>query len=217
MKIALIGASGFVGTAILKEALERGHDVTAIVRNPERITMNHPNLIIREGDVFDPKHITELVNDQDVVISAYNPGWTNPNIYNEFVEGAKSVQAAVKNSNVKRLIVVGGSGSLFVKEGVQLIDTPHFPAEWKAGALGARDYLNILKDEKDLEWTFLSPAIEMHHGTSGERRGAYRTGLENPVFNEEGRSVISVEDTAVAVIDEAEHPQHIRKRFTVAY
>lgn len=217
MKIALIGASGFVGTAILNEALSKGHHVTAIVRNPGNIKIKNPNLTIVKADVMNEDEVEVAVKNHDVVISAYNSGWTNPNIYNEFIKGSQSIQQGVKKSGVKRLIVVGGAGSLYVAPDIQLVDTPQFPAEWKQGALAARDYLNILKNEKNLDWTYLSPAIEMHHGTSGERKSVYRTSLDSPVFDEKGRSLISVEDIAVAIIDEAENPKHIRERFTVAY
>jgi len=217
MKIALIGATGFVGAAILKEALDRGHVVTAIARNTRKINIESSNLVPLKANVLNEEEVAEAVKGHEAVISAYNPGWTNPEIYNEFLAGAQSIEAGIKKAGIQRLIVVGGAGSLFVAPNVQLIDTPQFPAEWKPGALGARDYLSILKKEEGLDWTFLSPAIEMHHGTSGQRRGTYRTGLENPVFDEGGRSVVSVEDLAVAVIDELEHPKHIRKRFTIAY
>ena len=133
------------------------------------------------------------------------------------MQGAIAIQRGVKESGVKRLLVSGGAGSLYVADGVQKVDTPNFPVEWKAGAIAARDYLNIIKNENDLDWTFLSPAIEMHQGTSGERKGYYRTGLDTPVYNEDGRSIISVEDVAVAIVDEIENPQNLRRRFTVAY
>ncbi|MBO9682204.1 MAG: NAD(P)-dependent oxidoreductase [Flavisolibacter sp.] len=217
MKIALIGATGFVGSAILNEALNRGHRVTAILRHPERLTVKNNNLSVVQGDVMDTNSLAEIVKGSDVVISAYNAGWSNPDIYNEFLKGSQSIQQGVKKSGVKRLIVMGGAGSLFVAPGVQLVDTPQFPADWKAGASAARDYLNILKKEDQLDWTFISPAIEMHQGTSGERKGRYRTGLDNPVVDANNKSIISVEDVAVAAVDEAEHPKHIRQRFTVAY
>jgi len=216
MKIALIGATGFVGSAILKEALDRGIQVTAIARNPEKLQAQN-NLAIVKADVMDSDKLSELLKGNDVVVSAYNPGWANPDIYNEFLKGAQSIQGAVKKSGVKRYIIVGGAGSLFVAPNVQLIDTPQFPAEWKPGALAARDYLDILKKENELDWTYLSPAIEMNPGTKHERRGAYRTGLDNPVFDANNKSTISVEDLAVAIIDEVEHPKHIRVRFTVGY
>jgi putative NADH-flavin reductase len=216
MKVALIGASGFVGRAILDELINRGFLVTAITRNPENITPI-TNLKVLKADVLNPDEVTNAIKNCDAVISAYNAGWTNPNLYNEFLEGSKAIQQGVKNSGIKRLIVVGGGGSLYIAEGLQLVDTPEFPKEFKAGASAARDYLNILKDEKELEWTFLSPAIEMHPGTSGERKGIYRTGLDNPVFDANQISAISVEDYAVAIVDELEHSKHIRQRFTVAY
>ncbi|OQP42995.1 histidine kinase [Niastella yeongjuensis] len=216
MKVALIGATGFVGTAVLKELLGRGHQVTAIARNIEKI-QPHNLVTAKQANALDAAAIADAVKGNDVVISAYNPGWTNPNLYNEFLQGAAAIQEGVKRSGVQRILVVGGAGSLFVAEGVQKVDTPGFPAEWKPGALAARDYLNILKDEKELDWTFLSPALEMHQGTSGERKGIYRTGLDTPVYNEEKRSVISVEDVAVAIADEIENSRHSRQRFTVAY
>lgn len=216
MKVALIGASGFVGNAVLKELQQRGHQVTAIVRNPEKITKAE-NVTIISADVFNETEISKAMADHDVVINAFNPGWTNPDLYNEYLKGASAIQKAVIKSGVKRLIVIGGAGSLYIAPGQQLVDTEGFPPEWKPGALAARDYLNLLKEEKVLNWTFLSPAVEMHQGTSGERKGTYRTGLESPVFDETGRSVMSVEDTAVAIADELENPVHIRQRFTVAY
>jgi putative NADH-flavin reductase len=118
---------------------------------------------------------------------------------------------------VKRLIVVGGAGSLEVAPGVQLIGTPQFPAEYKPGASAARDYLREIRQEKDLEWTYFSPAILMNHEHSGVRRGQYRLGLNNPVFDEDGKSVLSVEDLAVVIADELERPKHVRMRFTAGY
>ncbi|HEX8677186.1 MAG TPA: NAD(P)-dependent oxidoreductase [Segetibacter sp.] len=217
MKVAIIGATGFVGSAILKEALDRGHQVTAIARNPNKLSIANDKVVAVKADVTNIEELAEVIKDHDVVISAYNAGWTNPNIYHDFLEGAQLIQAAVKKSGVKRFIFVGGAGSLYIGPNQQLVDTRAFPEEWKPGALAARDYLNILKNEKDLDWTFLSPAVEMHQGTSGTRTGNYRTGLENPVFDENNKSIISVEDMAIAIIDEAENPSHIKQRFTVAY
>lgn len=216
MKIAVIGATGFVGSTILKEALDRGHEVTAIARHTENIKPQN-NLKVVKSDVMDSDDLAKILKGNDVVVSAYNAGWNNPDLYNEFLKGSKSIQQAVKKSGVKRLIVLGGAGSLFVAPGVQLVDTPQFPAEWKPGALSAKDYLNELKKEDQLDWTFLSPAIEMNPGTPHERRGTYRTGLDNPVFDANNQSTISVEDLAVAIVDEAENPKHIRARFTVGY
>ncbi|MDJ1494472.1 NAD(P)-dependent oxidoreductase [Cytophagaceae bacterium DM2B3-1] len=217
MRIAIIGASGFVGSHLLTEALQRDHYVTAIVRHPEKITTHHPHLIVKACDIMNTEALVPLLADNDAVLSAYNPGWTNPAIYEDFLKGSKSIQEATKMAGVKRLLTIGGAGSLYVAPDTQLIDTPQFPAEWKPGALAARDYLNIIKEEKDIEWTFLSPAIEMHAGTSGKRTGQYRTGTDNPVFDANGTSRISAEDLAVALIDELENKQFPKQRFTVAY
>ena len=123
----------------------------------------------------------------------------------------------MKKSGVKRFITIGGAGSLFIAPNVQLIDTPQFPKEIFDGANAARHYLEIIKEEKDLDWAFFSPAIEMHQGTKTGRTGKYRLGLENPVFNEEQRSILSVEDLAVVIADEVESPKHHQVRFTAAY
>jgi putative NADH-flavin reductase len=217
MKIALIGASGFVGSHILKEALDRGHQVTAIVRNPEKITEKHPNLQAKKGDVFNTEEIAKLVSGHDAVISSYNAGWQNPNLYDDFLKGSQAIQEGVKKSGVKRLIVVGGGGSLEIAPGVQLVDTPQFPAEWKSGALAARDYLNIIRKEDELDWTFFSPAIEMHHGIKDGRTGKYRLGTDQPVFDANGASRLSPEDLSIVLVDELDNKKFIRKRFTAAY
>lgn len=216
MKIVLIGATGFVGSAILKEALDRGIEVSAIVRNPEKIK-SHNNLTIIKGNVMETEKLIEIFKGNDVIVSAYNAGWTNPDLYSEFIKGSQSIQEAVKQSGVKRYIVVGGAGSLFIEPDVQIVDTDAFPDAWKPGALAARDYLNILKEENDLDWTFVSPAIEMNEGNPGERTGVYQTGLDNPVFDANQKSYISVYDLAVAIVDEIENAKHIRQRFTVGY
>ena len=213
MKVALIGASGFVGTPLLAELLNRGHQVTAVVRHPEKITTENENLKVKAADIFDTANLAEVIAGNDVVVSAYNPGWTNPEIYADFIKGSESIQQAVKQSGVKRLLTVGGAGSLYIN-GAQLVDGPQFPAEYKAGATAARDYLNILKKENDLDWTFLSPAIILH---PGQRTGKFRLGTDEPVFDENGKCEISVEDMAVAIVDELENNQFIKRRFTLGY
>ena len=217
MKVALIGATGFVGTALLKELTDRGHEVVAIARHPEKLSLKGPHIHPATADAFNADQIANVVKGSDVVVSAYNSGWTNPRIYEDFMDASRAIQAGIKKSGVKRLIVIGGAGSLEIKPGLQLIDTPQFPAEYKRGASAARDYLNEIRQEKELEWTFFSPAILMNHETAGVRRGHYRLGLDNPVFDADGKSVLSVEDLALAIVDEVEKPQHIRKRFTAAY
>lgn len=217
MKIALIGSTGFIGSAVLKEALSRHHTVTAILRHPDKLKVQDKHLSIAQCDIMDAKKLGLLLKGQDMVISSYNSGWSNPNIYKEFLTGSRSIQDAVRQSGVKRYFVIGGAGSLFITQGEQLVDSPEFPAVFKRGATAARDYLDILKNEKDLEWTYLSPAIEMNPTLPHQRTGKYRIGGDEPVFDSNKKSTISVEDIAVAVIDEAEHPKHVRKRFTVGY
>lgn len=216
MKIALIGATGFVGTHLLEEALERGYEVTAIVRDPSKISNPSEKLTVVKGDINEVDALAAQLKGHDVIVSAFNPGWTNPNIYDDFVAGSKAIEAAAVKSGVKRLIVIGGAGSLYIN-GQQLVDGPHFPAEYKAGATAARDYLNVLKENKVLDWTFFSPAIEMHPGITNGRTGQYRLGTESPVFAENGRSVLSVQDLAVVIIDEVANAQFLKKRFTAAY
>ena len=216
MKIAIIGATGFVGKQLVAEALERGHEVTAIARNVSALTAGK-GLTPVQADVTDVPALAAALKGSDMVLSAYNAGWDNPELYNDFIAGSKAIQQAVKDAGVQRLLVVGGAGSLYVAPGVQLVDSPDFPEAYKAGATAARDYLNLLKDEQELDWTFFSPAIEMHPGITTGRTGQYRTALENPVFDADQRSRLSVEDLAVALLDETEKPQHIRQRFTAAY
>lgn len=215
MKVAIIGATGFLGSSLVNEFSSRGHEVTAISRNPQQAGAS--NVTAVSVDVFDTDALAGVLTGNDVVVSAYNPGWTNPNIYDDAIAGSKAIQAAVKKAGVKRFIYIGGAGSLYVAPNLQLIDTPEFPAEYKAGASAARDYLNILKEEQELDWAFFSPAIEMHQGITTGRTGKYRLGLDNPVFNDEGRSILSGEDVAVAIADEAENPKHHKQRFTAAY
>ena len=213
MKIALIGATGFVGSAILKEAVDRGHEVAAIVRNPDKLTPRakvHP----KKGDVYNEDEVVRLVTGHDAVISAFNPGWSNPDIYNQQVKGARSIINGVKKAGVKRLLFVGGAGSLEVKPGIQSVDLPEFPTEYKQGALATREALNMLRKEVSLEWSFLSPSADL---SPGKRTGKFRLGTDQLLTSAQGESRISVEDYAMAMIDEAEMPKHIRRRFTVGY
>lgn len=216
MKTALIGASGFVGTAILNELLNRGHEVMAIVRSPEKIKVENDKLTVKGIDVNHTSLLTETLKGTEVVISAYNGGWTNPNLYKDFIAGSEAIQKAVKTTGISRLIVVGGAGSLEI-DGKQLVDGEDFPTAYKAGATAARDYLNTLKQEKDLQWSFFSPAIEMHPGITTGRTGKFRLGANSPVFGEEGRSTLSVQDLAVVIVDEVENPKHPQQRFTAGY
>lgn len=213
MKIALIGATGFVGSAVLTELLSRGHAVTALARHPEKIAA-HAGLQVVRANVLDAGQVAAAVKGQDAIVSAYNPGWSEPRIYEVFGQGYDAILAGAKQAGVKRVLAVGGAGSLEVAPGLQLVDTPGFPAEWKQGALAARDLLTRLRGESELEWSFLSPPILL---APGERSGRYRVGGDQPLPGEgEQPSGISVADLAVAIVDEIETPRHVRRRFTVA-
>ncbi|PQA93445.1 hypothetical protein SAMN05421796_10574 [Chryseobacterium piscicola] len=214
-KVAVIGATGFVGSHVVKELANRGYQVEALARDISKVPALE-NVSAKSININNSEELSEALKGNDAVINTFNPGWTNPNLYDDFLKGSLKIEKAVENSGVKRFITVGGAGSLFI-DGNQLVDSPDFPADIKPGATAARDYLNKIKENTVLDWTFFSPAIEMHPGTAGVRVGKYRTALENPVFNEEGRSVLSVEDVAVVLVDELEQNNHIRERFTAAY
>lgn len=215
MKVAIIGATGFVGSKLVNEALNRGLEVTAIARKTENISAEIINKVA--VDVNNVNQLSEALKGHDAVISAFNAGWTNPNLYNDFLAGSKSIQQAVKQAGVQRMIVVGGAGSLYSNEEQQLVDTPDFPADIKPGATAARDYLNMLKEETTLDWAFFSPAIEMHPGVTEGRTGKYRLGKDQPVFDENNISKLSPEDVAVVLLDEVQEPKHHQERFTAAY
>lgn len=215
MKIAIIGATGFVGSKITAELANRHHEITAISRNEKKSDIQNVKYVA--ADIFNTQELAQILKGHDTVVSAYNSGWTNPNIYDDFIAGSKAIQEAVKLSGVKRYITIGGAGSLFVAPGLQAVDTPDFPKEYHAGASAARDYLNLLKEEKELDWAFFSPAFEMHQGITTGRTGNYRLGLDNPVFDENQRSILSAEDLAVVIADEVETPKHHQVRFTAAY
>jgi uncharacterized protein len=213
MKIALIGATGFVGTAILQEALNRGHEVTAIVRNPDKMEA-HRNLHPVKGDVYNENDVARVVAAHEVVISAFNPGWSNPDIYQQQVKGTRAIINGVKKAGIRRLLFVGGAGSLEVTPGVQSVDLPGFPPEYKQGALATREALGMLRQETSLEWSFLSPSADLF---PGERTGKFRLGADQLLKDANGDSRISVQDYAMAMIDEAEQARHTRQRFTVGY
>ncbi len=213
MKIALIGATGFVGTPLLAEFLRRGHQVTVLARNPGKLAAQ-PGLTVVQADALDAAQIAKAAASHDAVVSAYNPGWTEPKIGEIFLQATHAIFAGVKQSGVKRFLMVGGAGSLFVAPGVQLVDTPDFPKEYKVAASAARDALNLIQKETALDWSFLSPAILLQ---PGERTGKYRVGADAPLWADGGApGSISVQDMAVAIVDEIETPRHIGKRFTVA-
>lgn len=214
-KIVIIGATGYVGSAILKEALGRGHQVKAIVRDPSKLTLIHPHLKVVGGNVTDTDFLSRELAKSNAVISAFNPGWSNPNIYEETLEGYGSILCAVRNSGVHRFLMVGGAGSLLVAPGRQLMDEPDVPKKLLPGIRGmAKVYTDLLLPEKSVDWVFLSPAANM---APGERTGKFRLGKDELIVDESGDSNISVEDFAVAMIDELEQEKHHQERFTLGY
>lgn len=214
-KIVLIGASGFVGSALLHEALSRGINVTAIARHPEKISISDPHLEVVKTDVSQESHVAQATKGADAVISAYNPGWTNPDIYNQTLQVYPAIVEGVKKAGVKRLLMVGGAGSLFVAPGLRVVDSGAIPDEIMPGvkALG-EFYLNFLMKESDIDWVFFSPAGQL---VKGQRTGKFRLGKDDLIVDDKGNSSISVEDYAVAMLDEFENPKHHQERFTIGY
>lgn len=217
-KVALIGASGFVGNAILNELLNRGHRVTAIVRHASKIKTSSPNLEVKEINVEDIPAMIEALKGKDAVISAYNPGWSNPNMYEDTLRVYPKILDEVKASGVKRLQIVGGAGSLFVKPGLRLVDTGTLPEAWLPGVKSmAKFFLETLVNEKELDWVFFSPAANLGNLTTGVRTGKFRLGKDDLIVDEKGESFISVEDYAMAMVDELEQENHHKERFTIGY
>lgn len=217
MKVALIGGSGFVGSALLEELLQRGHTVVALARHPEKLPAR-PQLTVVQADVMDAQAVQQAVAGVDAVLSAYNAGWTNPRLYEDFIQGSGAIVQGVQAAGVKRYLVVGGAGSLYSAPGVQLVDAPDFPAAYRPGALAARDALKALEASHSLDWSFLSPPVAFHAGGPTERTGQYRTGKDQPLMQTDGQpGTISSADLAVALVDALEQHSHVRERFTVAY
>jgi len=213
--VVLVGASGFVGTALLNELLNRGHKVTAIVRNPEKITVKSDLLSVAKADVSTAETVTQLCPGVDEVISAYNPGWTNPKIYEDTLKGYSAILEGVKKAGVKRLLCVGGAGTLFCAPNLRVMDSGVIPDSFMPGVKGlAEFYLTILMNEKIIDWIFFSPAGTI---TPGQRTGKFRLGKDDLIVDKNGNSNISVEDYAMAMIDELENPKHHQERFTIGY
>jgi putative NADH-flavin reductase len=201
-RIALIGASGNVGSRILKELSDRGHQVTAIARTPEKIP-SLPGVTALEGDLADAGGLATLLQAHDAIISSVR-----------FLDtDFDQLLRAVRASGVKRYLVVGGAGSLEVAPGKRLVDQPEFPDQYKNEALQGAVFLDRLKAIDDLDWTFLSPSALF---VPGKRTGSFRRGNDQLLTTENGSS-ISFEDYAIAMVDEIEEPKHIRRRFTVGY
>ncbi|OXR49737.1 MULTISPECIES: NAD(P)-dependent oxidoreductase [unclassified Pusillimonas] len=212
MKIAIIGATGFVGSALLQEAVTRGHEITALVSTPSKVPASD-KVTASQVDVMMQDSLTDKLKGHDAVISAFS-GHAQTDVLGYYVKGMHSIISAAKAAGVPRLLVVGGAGGLEVAPGVQLIDTPEFPVQWKGTAEGARQALNLLRAEDELDWTVLAPSA---HIEPGERTGKFRLGKDQLLTDESGKSHISLADYAVAMMDELEQPAHSRSRFTVGY
>jgi putative NADH-flavin reductase len=216
MKVVLYGATGTIGTRILKELLSRGHAVTAVARDPSKLAAQS-NLTIEKGDMLDADSIAKIAKGSDVVISSYGPPsgpqGPDPTKAGQLSEATRALIAGVKRAGAPRIIMVGGAGSLEVSPGLQIVDSPTFPDAYKPVASAHRDAFHILR-ESDLNWTYFSPAMMIQ---PGERTGKFRLGKDALVSDDKGNSAISAEDYAIALVDEVEQGRHTRQRFTIGY
>jgi putative NADH-flavin reductase len=211
MKVVLYGATGMVGSRILKELLSRGHQIKAVVRDSSRVP-SEPGVTAVAGDILDEQDVARQAAGADAVVNAYSPG-NDPAGVGKLLDATRSLTVGMKAAGVRRVIMVGGAGSLYVAPGITLIDSGHLPPEWLPIAVAHRDAKEILS-ESGLDWTSFSPAAFIQ---PGERTGNFRLGGDDLVVDETATSRISAEDYAIALVDELEHPKHIGKRFTAAY
>ncbi len=202
--VAVLGISGRVGSRIAAELLRRGHAVTGIARSVGTVPPR-PGLVVKAADATQPEAVAAILRGHDALISAmrFVGGITGP-----------ALIAAAKHAGIQRVLVVGGAGSLLIAPGVALIDSPDFPAAYQAEAAAGRSFLEALRTEPLLDWTFLSPSALLEPGA---RTGRFRLGADELLVDVQGKSHISMEDYAVALVDELEHPRHLRRRFTVGY
>lgn len=213
--VLLIGATGFVGSAVLNELVSRGHKVTAVARNIEKIAKSELLDAVKE-DVANVDAIAKLADGKDAIISAYNPGWTNPDIATLISENYPKILSAAKKSGVKRLLIVGGAGTLFCAPGLRVVDSGAIPEEIMGGVRPLGDfYLNTLMNENDIDWVSFSPAGVFD--PQGKKTGNYRLGKDDLIVDAEGNSHISVQDYADAMVNELEKPAHHKERFTIGY
>ena len=213
--VLLIGATGFVGSAVLNELVSRGHKVTAVARNVDKVAKSELVDVVKE-DVANVDAIAKLAEGKDAIISAYNPGWTNPDIATLISENYPKILSAAKKSGVERLLIVGGAGTLFCAPGLRVVDSGAIPEEIMGGVRPLGDfYLNTLMNENDIDWIFFSPAGVFDQ--QGKKTGNYRLGKDDLIVDAEGNSHISVQDYADAMVNELEKPAHHKERFTIGY
>ena len=213
--VLLIGATGFVGSAVLNELVSRGHKVTAVARNIEKVAKSELLDVVKE-DVANVDAIAKLAEGKDAIISAYNPGWTNSDIATLISENYPKILSAAKKSGVERLLIVGGAGTLFCAPGLRVVDSGAIPEEIMGGVRPLGDfYLNTLMNENGIDWVFFSPAGVFDQ--QGKKTGNYRLGKDDLIVDAEGNSHISVQDYADAMVNELEKPAHHKERFTIGY
>jgi hypothetical protein len=208
MKVTLYGASGMIGSRILNELLSRQHDVIAVVRHPSKITRT--DVEVHTGEILDSRSVVETTKGADAVISAYAPP---EDATRQLADATRSLLLALEQARVRRFLMVGGAGNLEVAPGVPIVDTPQFPPQWISHGLAHKEALSILR-QSDLDWTSFSPAALIQ---PGERTGTFRLSGNTFMTDHHGQSSISAEDFAVALVDELEHPRHLRQVLGVVY
>jgi uncharacterized protein len=214
MKVAVIGATGLMGTSLVPEAASRGHEVTAICRHPEQIP-SLPNVTPVKCDVMDEDALAAVLRSHDAVIHSYSPRRDfTVNRTGPHRAATQAIINATKRAGIKRLLAVGGAGTLKLPDGSRVVDAPTFPPEWLESAHSTAEVLYMLREEPTLDWTFLSPSLFFDERG---RSGKFRLGKDDALFDETGQSRISIPDYAVAMIDELEKPRHTHQRFTVGY
>jgi len=216
MKIAVFGATGNVGQRIVAEALRRGHEVVGVVRDPDAVQSPDQRVRLLKGDATNADSVAKIARGADAVVSAISPrpnarGLPAPSL----AANSRALIKGLRDAGVKRVLYVGGASSLEVAPGKALADLPDFPEIYREEAREGREALGIWRNEaKGLDWTYLSPAAEI---APGKRTGKYRTTDDKLLVDDKGKSFITFEDYAAAVLDELERPQHIAKRFDFAY
>lgn len=211
MKLIIFGASGLLGTRLVSEGLLRGHEITAVARDVAPLKARTRPIRVASADATDPASVAEVGSGHDAALSAVTQH-AQPQM---LVDAARGLLEGLGRAGVRRLIVAGGAGSLLVASGQRLVDTPDFPDAYKPEALAAADALDVFRAyEGPVDWSYLSPAALLE---PGERTGRYRLGGDELLVAEDGRSRITMEDFAIAMLDEAERPRHVRKRFTAGH
>lgn len=214
MKIALIGATGNIGQEIAKEAQRKQHTLTALTRSDKSLPAELAGAQQKVVDILDVAALTEAVRGHDVIASAYGPDMAQPIAPNQVADVARALIAAARAAGIKRVVVIGGAGSLEVAPGVQLVDTPGFPHAYKAVALAHREALNVFRNATDLDWTFFAPAAVI---APGDKKGNYQVGEGKLLTDAAGNSAISYVDYAEAFVSELEQGAHRQAIVTVAY